>query len=188
MFNTPIVNTTITIENSLILKDITPTIKRKNCSPIWKHAKKYLTKNGDDIWKCNFDNCNHTRKFCGTNQIKEHLKNFHKIVIRDTSEDEEINSIRNLNDDEEEEENLLECITVSNEEEKIIKSNLNEFLLKFIVSNFLPFNIINNYWFKLFVSELSNCKCKAKNYIMPCIRILSNHILNDHYDKALRKI
>lgn len=74
------------------------------------------------------EDCTRDAIFCGTYSIAQHLQNYHGL-FNEKQEDE--------NGDDEDDD-----LTRANK-------RANKFLLKFIVTSFLPFTIIENTFFKL---------------------------------------
>ncbi len=55
-------------------------------------------------------------------------------------------------------------------------------MLKFIISGFLPFTIVENEWFKRF------CYILNKNYSLPSRKHVSNILLEDLFNDVSKKI
>ena len=55
-------------------------------------------------------------------------------------------------------------------------------LLKYIISGFLPFVVVENFWFKKFCYELN------KNYVLPSRKYLSGSLLDKYYNETMCSI
>ena len=146
-------------------RDTSPKRTNKNSSPVWKYASKvFKLVNGINctFYKCNFDSCQYEAKFGGTANIANHLRS-HGLILETTSDESQINS--------------------NNEQLNVSKISLfNSLLLSFIITSFLPFEIVENFHLKR-MFHLLNPK-----YKLPCSKTVANSLLDNRYNEVVNKI
>lgn len=152
-------------------RESSPAIRtRKKISPVWKYARKFekeFEQDGKMIikphYRCMFKECTHEAIFANTAAIRAHLA-IHNIFLE--YEDENNNE-------------TIEEKTTFN----VTKTNAaNNALLNFIISGFLPFNILNNFHLKQFAYVLN------PKYKLPCYDTVSNVLLEKVYNEVFNKI
>jgi hypothetical protein len=103
------------------------------------------------------------KKFFGTAAIRAHLSSHHDIS--------------EPHDDDQNEDQDKVNETMDQNKHKAT----NELLLNFVISNYLPFNIVENMYFKRFIKSV------FKSYKLPCRKTLSNTTLDKAYTSTITK-
>ena len=158
----------------------------RNKSYIWKYGQK-LEKNNSNLsgiskisiyYKCRVQQCDFECLFAGTSNIMKHLANEHQIY---KPLDDEASTTSSRNSDSEYEPQQ-EAQTQNNKFSQTKTSIANEMLLNCIISNFLPFSFVDNFYFERFFKTLNH------NYRMPSSQTMSNSLLNQRYQHVIKEI
>jgi hypothetical protein len=133
---------------------------RSNSSPVWEYAT-IIEVNGVKSIKC--QSCDYSLKWCNsTASMANHLRDKHLKVV-----DRPLTTPKRGDDDQ-------------------IKRNrvklAHIFLLKFLITSFLPFRVVENKYFVRFLNLIN------ENYVLPSRRWLSSVLLNKLYDTSVDNI